>query len=445
MIPHNHSIVGVFLAGIAMIGGTGSAAHGQVRGAAMRPSLPIVRPLPLVNPTMMNPTMVNPNIVTPTLNPMRPVPMSTTISPSNSNLINPRVSNSSVVGPRQMLTINGTPTSPFVVNQNQMFNRINRIYPNGLGTNPYTNPAALAAMYGGSYGGGGYGYPMMGYGNYGGAYAAPLSYSTSSIPPYVVGERQDVPDPELQRRLAEQAQLERSRNNPPLSDVMSGKALNDLLADMRQHTGEIAAEDLAAGRVALPQDLLEHINVTRNGGNLGVLKNDGRLAWPAALRGQEFQDERDQLNTLARRAVGQIRSDGQVDPNIIRQMNTDVEQMQRQLRDDAPALSFDMHVEAKRFLDKLRDAITALTEPDVGAFFTGKYTLKAKNVRDLVNQMIDNGLQFAPAVPGDEFAYSTLHKRLAAYDRALIGRDRPADAKTDSRTGQEHGPSDVKR
>jgi hypothetical protein len=30
--------------------------------------------------------------------------------------------------------------------------------------------------------------------------------------------------------------------------------------------------------------------------------------------------------------------------------------------------------------------------------------------------MADQGLQFAPAVPGDESAYSALHQVLAAYD-----------------------------
>jgi hypothetical protein len=44
--------------------------------------------------------------------------------------------------------------------------------------------------------------------------------------------------------------------------------------------------------------------------------------------------------------------------------------------------------------------------------------LKAKTVPELIKFMADRGLQFAPAVPGDENAYQALHSALAAYDRA---------------------------
>ena len=63
-------------------------------------------------------------------------------------------------------------------------------------------------------------------------------------------------------------------------------------------------------------------------------------------------------------------------------------------------------------------AITALQQRDVGNYFTGKYALKAKTVPELIKQMSERGLQFAPALPGDEPAYAALHQALAAYDTA---------------------------
>jgi hypothetical protein len=40
-------------------------------------------------------------------------------------------------------------------------------------------------------------------------------------------------------------------------------------------------------------------------------------------------------------------------------------------------------------------------------------------VADLVDEMGKKGLQFAPAAPGDEWAYRVLHRALASYDAAL--------------------------
>jgi hypothetical protein len=66
-----------------------------------------------------------------------------------------------------------------------------------------------------------------------------------------------------------------------------------------------------------------------------------------------------------------------------------------------------------------RRTTTALRPPDLKSFVTGEFQIKAKTIPELVQCMTDNGLQFAPAMRGDEAAYTMLRERLAAYDRSV--------------------------
>ncbi len=49
----------------------------------------------------------------------------------------------------------------------------------------------------------------------------------------------------------------------------------------------------------------------------------------------------------------------------------------------------------------------------------GKYAPKVQTVGEFVYFMTQNGLHFAPATPGDQSAYTALHRALAAYDFAV--------------------------
>jgi hypothetical protein len=51
----------------------------------------------------------------------------------------------------------------------------------------------------------------------------------------------------------------------------------------------------------------------------------------------------------------------------------------------------------------------------------GKYRAQGKTVGDLVKDMSNKGLRFAPAQDGDEGAYSALYKAMAAYDYGMAG------------------------
>jgi hypothetical protein len=231
--------------------------------------------------------------------------------------------------------------------------------------------------------------------------------------------REHTPSAEEMRLRNLKERVMRSRNNPPVTEINSAKALNDLLQDINSMHGRGDTAQLRTFSTPLNEDTLKHVNVTKGPGNIGLLKNEGRLTWPVALSSIDFKEDRERINSLVRDAVSQAGFNGQVDSGSITQLINDTDRMRTRLRRTGTDLPPSLYIDANVFLNNLADAIRALQQPDVGSFFTGKYALKAKTISELVNYMTAHGLQFAPAVPGDESAYVALQQALAAYDRAI--------------------------
>jgi hypothetical protein len=321
----------------------------------------------------------------------------------------------------------------------------NRLYGRTYGYyNGYTYPAyaGYSSLYGSGYsslygypGAYGYSYPAL-YGAAYAGYAGNSGYAVNDGGNYLVSdqqarqarldarrrtfdeylyERQNGPtwEDERERLLAEE--LRRSRNEPPLTEIWSGKALNVLLGDLqRPH------RDADAAAVALDLETVKRINfTTRGSANIGLLKDPIRLAWPVVLGDADYREARERLTVLAREAVEQATSRGRVDGSLLDQMAGDVDRLQETLHGNASTTTPQAYIEAKQFLNRFDDALKALGQPDVGSYFNGKYAFQGKNVADLVQFMSSNGLQFAAAVPGDEAAYSVVHRALVAYDWAV--------------------------
>ena len=373
-------LVTAMLAGAAVLMAGTPNLHGQVRGRPMqmgmmaRPSMFFPRPMTSGNTTTTNTTMqINPNAM-----------MSARMSPFFSQ--------------QQRLA-------------HQRFLQMRAFYMGG-------RAAAYGMSYGSAYGAGSYGMP------YYGAYSSPYTSSYSAAPSYRSYTREYSPEPAALRPATEQDQLERSRNNPPIGEILSGRALNDILADLRRMAADNPTA-LPAADLPLDQAGLAHINVTRGSGNIGLLKRGTDLVWPTALRGPEFQEFR--ITARLRAAVKQAEAEGRVDLDLTGQLADDVDRLGKDFRRTAAVVAFDQHVEAKKFLKSLDEAVVALQQTDVGSYFNGKFALKATTIPDLVKQMADNGLQFAPAAPGDDRAYTALHQSLAAYDRTVSDRKPPAN------------------
>jgi hypothetical protein len=314
----------------------------------------------------------------------------------------------------------------------------------------YANPAAAASLYsnpyaGAGYGGYGYGYPYYtdptAASLYGSAEViksqgnflvnqqqgylmreqyrqARLETRRKALDEYLY-ERERTPTPEDDRERSMREQVLRSLNNPPVTEIYSARSLNDLLGDLRRNLGRPDEATLRTDPLPLDDAALRHINVSKGPGNLALLKNDGRLTWPVGLSGPEFRELREQVESLASDALKQASFGNAVDAGTIKALLADSTQLRRELRRTGGDLTPSMYIEASNYLNSLDDAIRALQQPDVSSFVNGRYALKSKTVPQLVKFMTDNGLQFAPAVLGDEGAYMALQQALAAYDRSL--------------------------
>jgi hypothetical protein len=224
------------------------------------------------------------------------------------------------------------------------------------------------------------------------------------------------PDPEKIRQEQMLKSLQRSRNNPPLVDIWSGTALNDLLRDIQSaHTSG------ANGReVPLPPEVLQHVNVTTGTtyGGVGLLRGDGKLTWPYVLEQSFFDDQRKRLDDLLPQAVKEARSG-----RVSRQLLDPIREAQKDLEGSLDAHVSDLtpseFTEASRYIRELKDSIRVLQQSDVAKYFRPAWTPKGSTVGELVQQMTREGLRFAPAVSGDETYYTSLHRALVDYDMSV--------------------------
>src|SRR5262249_38665090 len=135
--------------------------------------------------------------------------------------------------------------------------------------------------------------------------------------------------------------------NPPLTEILSGKALNDIL----NHLTTSQAKGQRGPSVQLDKNQLKQVNVRVPGdpGNVGLLKNGGILNWPLSLRGSDFDVVRTDIESIAPDLVRQA-SSGRVDKATLKQLKDDVDKMNRQLSEkikigDLPSGDY---IEAKR-------------------------------------------------------------------------------------------------
>jgi len=247
-------------------------------------------------------------------------------------------------------------------------------------------------------------------------------------------ERERTPTLEQERERSRIQEATRSRNDPPITEIWSAKALNDLLRDLQNQQAKGTLANYTGPKIAVDEDDLRRINVTtaRSGGNLGLLKNEGRLSWPVALSGPEYKAERERLSSLAQDAIKQVSFNTPVDAGTLRQMSRDIDKLNQLLVQNVGDLPPSQYIEAKRFLANFTDAVKALSAPDASNYLPKR--LKGKSVPELVDFMSRSGLLFAPAVAGDESAYLALHRALSAYDAAVGGNEQTTQPQQEKQT-----------
>lgn len=229
-------------------------------------------------------------------------------------------------------------------------------------------------------------------------------------------ERERTPSPEQMRKEFMAEQVKRAANNPPPGEVASGKSLNDLLTALEGMPVKGPVSDLA-----LDDATLRRINVTGGGGggNVGLLRNEGKLTWPRALANLPDPDGlRATVEENAKTAYDQA-THGSAQQLILDRLTTASRKLNDRLTAVVRETDFTEYSDAKRFMRQLDDAIMALKDPNAGKVLEGADGARGKTVSELVRNMLNSGYRFAPAGRGDEPAYQALQSKMASFYNSL--------------------------
>jgi hypothetical protein len=231
-------------------------------------------------------------------------------------------------------------------------------------------------------------------------------------------ERGLLPTTDELRQQERAQELAYARHEPPITDIITARPLNTLLRHLLNDPGRSKGQD-----VRIPDGVLDHINVTSPtmpGTGLGLLKDDGKIQRPQSLFGKEFEPAWTDLSRTMESVVTEdLKFAHPAPPGKIMDLNASLQKLNDLVQKSD--LSVSDYINAKGYLDQVRAAILALGDPNAASNFNHKFN--AKNVAELVDNM--KGLDFAPAAPGDEWAYRVLHQALLAYDYSVSSAQGP--------------------
>lgn len=235
-------------------------------------------------------------------------------------------------------------------------------------------------------------------------------------------ERANTPTLNDQREQLVRDELRRSRNEPPPTEIWSGKALNALL----ENTIKLHGKKINGPDIKMDEDVVKKVNLTsgREGTNFGLLKNGPKLNWPLALNGLPGKDAaelREQLQTLVKKAYDEAKAGQSSDPGTFNEIDRTLRQMNSLLQKRVNEETFNDYNNAKAFLRQLDSSVRVLKQRDAANFINGDFAAKGNSVGDLVRFMTERGLQFAPATAGDHAAYIALYRALRDYDVGASG------------------------
>jgi hypothetical protein len=229
-------------------------------------------------------------------------------------------------------------------------------------------------------------------------------------------ERDNLPTRVDNIRRDQAAQLQIALNNPAPLSVWNGSSLNNIFAALKQ---VVRPGDPGPTVPLDPRQMLQ-ISYTTGATSLGVglLKNGPKLQWPFALTDDRLDAPRAEIDLLMKTAYDQMRA-GNLDGKVLRQLNKSLDQMDATLRGMTETMPPTQNIQGRRFVRQLRDTVRALEQPDAAGFFAATRSFPASSVGELVQTMMARGLTFAPAMPGNEPAYTALHTAMVTFYNLL--------------------------
>jgi hypothetical protein len=215
-------------------------------------------------------------------------------------------------------------------------------------------------------------------------------------------------------------ELYRNLTQPELKDVISGESLNMILESLIAMPEKFKK----TAPIVFEEDTLSRLNFTRGTGSIGLLRDEGRIAWPPALQAREaLAPARQEIEKRFAEAYRQVAENGRTDLAALDDLLKHVDQLNNQIAASEKSLTFAENVAASRFLASLEDSIRFLKQPDASEWLPGKCKLKPATVQELVQIMADKRIRFAPALVGNDNVNISTHLMLARlYKQATLNR-----------------------
>jgi hypothetical protein len=240
---------------------------------------------------------------------------------------------------------------------------------------------------------------------------------------------------------------DRIKNHPELTQVSEGKALNFLLNRLSTtalaydwvHKGE-KSDEMAALR--LTRDQLHHLNLRQlvRGGSPLVFRADGGSDldlewWPYLLRRDEFESYRNAFERERDAVLSGMESSADLDMAALTRLETTLGALTREFyRQFAPEKlegasygEFVQYRTAETFLRRLDAVVVRLQDTgsleSLRAHADRAGKLEGEDLLSLLTYMTRNGLEFAPAQPGDEQVYHTVYAMMRDLYVAVADED----------------------
>jgi hypothetical protein len=225
-------------------------------------------------------------------------------------------------------------------------------------------------------------------------------------------ERDKRPTVEDDRERQRIETIRRARNDPPADEIWSGVALNTILTAIQQQI----AQQIQGPTIPVEANVVGRINVTSGTvtGSVGLLRDGGKLTWPAVLQRPPFAEDRQQLDQLARQAYEQAQS-GPANGDTVDAMNSALRNMNGEISRQIANLTPNDYSRAKSYLRELEGTVRMLQDPSVANYLTKRWAAKGNTVGEVVDNMTNQGLKFAAATHGDEPAYTAMYRAMVAY------------------------------
>lgn len=247
-------------------------------------------------------------------------------------------------------------------------------------------------------------------------------------------ERANTPTNQDERERFQRIELRRALTNPSPTELLGATPLNRILDDLKPRVTAGAT----GPSIPISEDVLKQINLTAKGGgagNIGALKplkGGGTLSWPSVLLSETYQREVKLINQRTAEAVKEAEFKGQVDPSRLAELGDAISRLKARVETNVMELTSAQWIEARRFVTQLEQARLALSRLDVANSWNSKFTPRSTTVQELVQELGSKGLEFAPAVNGDEAAYMALYNALVAYagtlnDPRIASNSRPSE------------------